>query len=375
MIYSEAILCNINSDLELVSKLDLVYPETLYFPGMPPPFNNTPNASIHTPHDFLHPRLKRDFPYLPGPTVPVYPPPFAWQGKQRTHTEVSYESVRAGMWHNGSPGEIRILLDYSGIVSAYDETYTSLAKSRRGTSRSKHRLGDISPGDWERLKGEVHGVLTRERSPTRVNWRSLFQTVLDRYAERLEELRHVLLQADLNPVEVVAVARQKVLIMLTPYMVLPRAKSVKQSPHQIILGHSNPQSEPDNDWFERVYGACASYATAGILRRADLTVQEQRLANSLDHVQGVICSSLTNIWASAFDSADKPVFARRMIVEWAAEVAELMEWLDWHVWVRCNPPCAPGVRVSIRGNDFLSLILYIAAMCPCDMAVGGSNRR
>ncbi|KAG9079768.1 hypothetical protein FRC06_007488 [Ceratobasidium sp. 370] len=284
--------------------------------------------------------------------MPVHPPPPGWKGRQRNHTEVAFESVRAGMWHNRSPGESRIILDYTGVVSAYDEAYNSLVTSRQMVPRSKHRLGDISVDDWGRLKAEVHEVLARKHLPTQVNWQSLFQAVVDRYAERLEDLRHLLRRADLDPVELTAVARHRVLVMLAPYMVLPQANSgrAREWPapqdlsQQSIVSTRSTRSEPDDDWFERIYDACAGYATAGVRHKKDFTTQEQRLVASVNRVQSAICSSLTHIWSTAFDSEDKPVFAGKMVAAWLAEVEELMEWLDWHMWVKCDPPCGVGTQ-------------------------------
>lgn len=274
------------------------------------------------------------------------PPPPGWTGKQRNISDKVFECLRAGMWHDRSPGETRIQLDYSGIISAYNEEYTSLVESRRGLPRKKHRLGEISAQDRERLRAETHEVLTRGRPLAKMNWSALFQGVIDRYAERLEELRHTLRRTDIPPIQIVAAARHKVLIMLTPYMILPHAKNSARNPsapnEQAVL----EQNGPDHDWIPRIYEICSNYATAGIIHRDNLTKQEKMLADSIDGVQGEICLTLTTIWSTAFDSESKPVFAKRFVSEWRAEVEDLMAWLDWHVWVKCDPPCGPGVSFS-----------------------------
>jgi hypothetical protein len=343
---SEAILCSIDSDLELISELELVYPETSVFPGEPRPFNTSASANSHANQHRLHPRHKSSFPKFPGPTIPVYPAPPGWQGKQRAHLEMAFEAIRAGMWHNHSPGEARILLDYSGIVSAYDETYTSLVYSRQGIPRSKHRLNDISASDRALLKAEAEEVLRAGRPSAGVNWAAIIQGVIDRYAERLEDLRYILKRSDLDPVAIAAAARQKVLVMLTPYMVLPQVKLPDPSGTRVqqpVPPTTVSRNGPDNDWLIRIYDVCARYATAGIFYGDSLTMQEKRLANSLDRVQGAICSSITSIWETAFDSEDKPILAKHMIAQWRTEIEELMNWLDWPIWVKCDPPCGPGV--------------------------------
>lgn len=292
----------------------------------------------------LHPRLRKRSLTFPEPTIPALPAPPGWKGKQPTRLDIAFEAIRAGMWHNRLPGESRVRLDYSGVVSAYDETYASLAEDRRGKTRAHHRLTAISNEDKERLKAEVEEVVqrTKEQGPSQINWPSMFQAVIDRYGERLEDLRYILRLSDIDPTNIVAAARQKVLVMLTPYMVIPQVKtsrSTKTSTEQIVLG----LSEPDEDWISRIHQACASYATSGVTQRDKLTKQERLLANSINGVQSEICSTLTRIWSTAFDSEDKPVFAKSLINEWKSEVEGLMTWLDWHMWVKCDPPCGPGV--------------------------------
>ncbi|CAE7197725.1 unnamed protein product [Rhizoctonia solani] len=343
----EAVLCNIDSDLELVSSQEIVYHETMVFPGQRIP--GGPNVTSST-EARRHPRFKSQQPYLPGPAIPAYPPPPGWQGKQYNSTDAAYESIRAGMWHNHFPGESRVILDYSGIVSAYDEAYTSLTRSRQEVPRSKHRLNNISATDVSRLKSEMEEVLKPGRPLAAVNWQSVFKDIVNRYAERLEDLRYLLGRSDLNPEEIVASARQKILVMLTPYMVLPqskpnsaRANIEAQTPLHAGSGSAS-QNGPDEAWLRRIYDACAKYPTIEFARRRGLTAQEERLVNSIDVVQAAICSSLTTVWAEAFGSGDRPLFARHMVATWKAEVEELMNWLDWHAWVKCDPPCGPGLQ-------------------------------
>jgi hypothetical protein len=138
---------------------------------------------------------------------------------------------------------------------------------------------------------------------------------LDWYAERLEDLRYILRRANADPVEAVAAVRQKALIMLTPYVVLPQVKPL----------HFNRPSSSHEDWFQRIYQACSHYETAGVVLRDNLTKQEKLPANSIDGVQGEVCASLARIWATAFDSEDRPVLAGRMVAEWKADVEALIE--------------------------------------------------
>ncbi|KAG8748291.1 hypothetical protein FRC10_007681 [Ceratobasidium sp. 414] len=212
---------------------------------------------------------------------------------------MAFEAVRARMWRNRVPGETRVQLDYSEIISAYGESLTSPVEGRQGIPRSYHRLVMISLRDKKRIRAEVRDVMKRGGPTSGVNWPTLFQTVLDRYASHLEDPRCILCRSDTGPVEVVAAARHKLLVMLSPYMVLPQAKSWGV--------------EPDDDRSERIYQACATHATAGIPGRGNFT--KQLLARSIDRVQNEICSSLAGMWATALDSEGGAVFAEKMEAE------------------------------------------------------------
>jgi hypothetical protein len=133
--------------------------------------------------------------------------------------------------------EARVQLDYSGIVSAYDDAYTSFVESRRGFPRSQHRLSESSPRDKERLKSEVREMPTRAQVPVVVSWSTLFQSVIDCHTDRFEGLRYALRHSEHAPRE-----------------------------------------------------TCAGYATISILHRDRLTKQEKLLVKIIVGVHGEICS-------------------------------------------------------------------------------------
>ncbi|CAE6477847.1 unnamed protein product [Rhizoctonia solani] len=346
----EAVLCHIESDLQLTSRRDLLYHETNLFPGQ-----GVPGGPSATSMMDLHPRLGLNTPHFPGPMIPAYPSPPGWKGRQRNFADVAFESIRAGMWHNHFPGESRVILDYSSIVSAYDETYSSLVHDRQGVPRMKHRLNNISAGDMSRLKTEMEEVLKTGRPAPSVNWRSLLQDIVSRYGERLEELRYLLRRSDLDAEAIVAKAREKILIMLTPHIVLPKSQSNsirvrrgdQQPLHTSSSNTSASQSIPDDGWPTRIYDACANHPTIDFARERQLTAQEERLANSIERVNRAICSTLITVWATAFDSGDKPLLAKHMVIEWKKEIEELMDWLDWTMWIKCDPPCGQGFQCTL----------------------------
>lgn len=380
---SEVILCDTRSVLELIEQVELAHPEFPITDLIPTLLGSNdaqaPNEGS-TPKT-AYPRLKYDFPIL-QPTIPFFPPPIGWVGRHRDPPSTMFEAMRAGMWHNHWPGEARIQLDYSGVVSAYDEVYTSLVESQRGVPRSRHRLREMSTRDKEHLKSEVRSVLLRKQSRATVNWSALFQGFINRYGDRLEDLRRILRHSGRSPPETAALAREKVLIMLTPHMVLPRAQP--HSPHgssvppsQVASNQAHlTQSRPDDNWIKRIYRSCSGSPTVAVLRSDKLTKQERLLAKSINTIQNEICYTLTNIWLTAFDFPDSPFLPQVLITSWKVQVEELMAWLDWSVWVKCDPPCNPGVRIlSSFVPAKLNITLIIAVLYSLDLALGGSKRR
>jgi hypothetical protein len=105
-----------------------------------------------------------------------------------------FEAHVAGDWHDLAPGETRVKLDYTGLVTLYDPTLSSLVEARQGKDRLHHRLEGISAADTARVHAELQSVLTRKQGSNGrgVDWRSIARIVVERYADRLEYLRFLL---------------------------------------------------------------------------------------------------------------------------------------------------------------------------------------
>lgn len=109
-----------------------------------------------------------------------------------------FEAMYAGSWHNHYPGETRIQLDLSGLVSFYDtELVPSLVSARSGQERWDHRLLNISREDVARVRARLREVLTRPTGQSSgVDWLAVSRVVVDRYSERLEFVRYLLDSVD-----------------------------------------------------------------------------------------------------------------------------------------------------------------------------------
>ena len=271
-------------------------------------------------------------PIHPGPRslVPEIPP--VWRGRVRSGISSSFEAISSGMWHGRSPGETRVKIDYSRVVSFFDPALSSLIEARVGKPREEFRLDKISEADSKYVRDQVTDVFTRDGQGSGIDWGSITQVIVDRYGGRLELLRHILQnpESKRGVTEQVAEARSQVLIMLTPYMITSAIPP-------------NPTGPVDRSWIDPVVKHCASTHTAWA-REALLTWQEKVIKEAVEEVLSRICRVLGGLWVDAFDSTEAGVEEHeRFLRKWQLNIIELMDWLDWSIWLRCDPACGPEV--------------------------------
>ena len=271
-------------------------------------------------------------PIHPGPRslVPEIQP--VWRGRVRSGISSSFEAISSGMWHGRSPGETRVKIDYSRVVSFFDPALSSLVEARVGKPREEFRLDKISEADSKYVRDQVTDVFTRDGQGSGIDWGSITQVIVDRYSGRLELLRHILQnpESKRNVTEQVAEARSQVLIMLTPYMITSAIPP-------------NPTGPVDRSWIDPVVKHCASTHTAWA-REALLTWQEKVIKEAVEEVLSRICRVLGDLWVDAFDSTEASVEELdRFLRKWQLNIIELMDWLDWSIWLRCDPACGPEV--------------------------------
>ncbi|KAH9028931.1 hypothetical protein EDB84DRAFT_256023 [Lactarius hengduanensis] len=165
----EAMICDFLDAMEVVSFLDLIPLDRStmprHLPGVPGTF--------------------------PKPSPPKLPP--GWRGSPPDMRRNGFEAFVTGTWHDRAPGETRVLPDYSGLVTFYDPSLSSLVEARHGKDRLHLRLEGISALDTEQVRDELRTVLTRERDGgSGIDWGSIVRVVTERYAGRLEYLRFLL---------------------------------------------------------------------------------------------------------------------------------------------------------------------------------------
>ena len=297
-------ICDFDAGMELVSESGII------------PRPSSPNGPNHWP--------------LP-PDHPFEVPP-GWRGSVRSDISSSFETLNSAMWYNRPPGETRIKIDYSRVMSFFDPALSSLVEARAGKSRDQFRLDEISESDSEYARNQLAEIFTRGGQGSGIDWGSITQVIVDRYGGHLELLRHILRnpESKRNVTEQVAEARSQVLIMLTPYMLVSAIPP-------------NPTGPVDRSWIDPIVKHCASTHTAWAPVNS-LTPQEKMIKGAVEEVLSEICGVLGDIWVDAFDSEETDVEElEQFLGKWESDITGLMDWLEWSVWLKCDPGCGPEV--------------------------------
>ena len=312
--HSEIMICDFSAGMELVSESQII-----------------PHAREEHLPDFIDP-FYRSPPPPPQPLrhVPELPP--GWRGSARSRVSISFEVLNSGMWHRRAPGETRVKIDYSRVISFFDPALSSLAKARIWKSREEFRLDSISETDSKYIREQLYDIFTRSGQGSGIDWGSITQVIVDRYGKRLELLQCILQNPGLkrNVTEQVAEVRSQTLIMLTPYLLVSAIPP-------------NPTGPVDPSWVDPVVEHCASTHTAWSPETL-LTPQEKLIKAAVEEVLFRICGVLGEIWMDAFDSEKSGVeVLESFLRKWQLDITQLMDWLDWSIWLRCNPVCGPEV--------------------------------
>ncbi|KAG9315251.1 hypothetical protein JVU11DRAFT_4385 [Chiua virens] len=270
---------------------------------------------------------------LPGP-----------HGSGYSRSFVPFESVHAGSWENHFPGDIRVHLDLARLVSFYDiQLAPSLTAIRAGQERWDHRAGNISSEDFlalkSRLEKSLAGSLGRSSG---IDWMALIHIIVVRFADRFELMRYLLRSPTTDPDEVIDVANKtqtQLRIMLNPYLYLSAVPT-------------DPSNKTALDWTVPIYKLCATTHTSFMESELNLmTESEQLIFRAVRGVTRETCRVVTKMWATGvYAGIDEKLNKKESldiaeIIElrniWVRELNRLMAWLDWNVWVKCNPVCDP----------------------------------
>ncbi|KAJ3715780.1 hypothetical protein C8R42DRAFT_746018 [Lentinula raphanica] len=294
----------------------------------------------------------------------------------------NFELMHSSSQYNQYPGDTRIQLDFTSLVSFYDpDLAPSLIRIRNKlnvisdkggtttTTRWLYDLAQIDRKDVATLHQKLRQALSQvsQDDPTKlkvtsgVDWPTLIQVIIKRFGSRLESLRDVLSvmpgsgsgQAShsgstttiLDDEDRVLKVLAQINVMLTPY--IPYGLRVVE----------NERDAATLKWAEPVYELCSTSHTSYVAKAllGSMTPSERLLLGAVRETTQEICRVLVKIWASGKEAGlDEKYWLRRpntqrdqqndkydaLAKRWTGEIERLMDWLDWHMWVRCSPACS-----------------------------------
>lgn len=281
---------------------------------------------------FLHLVLPKDERSFPHPTL-----------SDSDTGARTFEVLHSGSWHNRYPGETRIVLDLTGLISFYDTALTpSLISVRTGLERCDHRVLGISSDDISRVMRKLTKVLTRQHPVgSDIDWKTLTHVIVDRYADRFELMQHLLNFTSSDSQELIHQAdlvQTQLRVMLAPYL-----------SHSTNVPSAVTSGIDVSRWAFQIFRLCATTHTSNMINKIPLmTSSEYLLLTAIEDTTREICRVTTNMWANGVMSgldnlfhvehdADREI--TRLMNDWKQDLKKLMSWLDWSVWVKCRPAC------------------------------------
>jgi hypothetical protein len=254
--------------------------------------------------------------------------------------------MHSGSWHNRYPGDSRIVLDLTSLVSLYDIALApSLVPVRAGLERWDHRVLGISSEDISHVKRKLIEVISRPDPGSGIDWKTLTHVVVDRYADRLELMQHLLNFTSSDSQELLQRAKLvqiQLRIMFTPYLL-----------DAIAVPSAGASGVDDLQWASPIFRHCATTHTTVIKNQMRLmTPSERLLLKAIEDTTREICRVTTNMWAVGVMSGLDDLFpiklngepnVTQMMNDWRRDIQKLMSWLDWSIWIKCRPACGPEV--------------------------------
>ncbi|KAG2116130.1 hypothetical protein DEU56DRAFT_748451 [Suillus clintonianus] len=254
-----------------------------------------------------------------------------------------FEVMHSGSWHNRYPGDSRIVLDLTGLISLYDTALVpSLISVRAGIERWDHRVFGISSDDISQVMRKLTEVVSRpEPVGSGIDWKTLIHVIVDRYEDRLELMQHLLNFTSSDSQELfqrVKLAQTQLRVMLTPYLL-----------DSTIVPSAGTPGVDASQWASPIFRLCATTHTSKMIDHASsMTPSERLLLKAVEETTREICRVTTKMWADGVMSGLDTLFpvnaepdTAQIMKYWRHDIQKLMSWLDWSVWVKCRPTCGP----------------------------------
>jgi hypothetical protein len=258
-----------------------------------------------------------------------------------------FEVMHSGSWNNHYPGDSRIVLELAGLVSLYDTALApSLIPVRAVLERCDHRVLGISSVDISRVMRRLTEIVSRpDPVGSGIDWKTLIHVIVNRYADRLELMQHLLNFTSSDSQELLKRAKlvqAQLRVMLTPYLL-----------YSTVVPSENPSGANASQWAHPIFAHCATAHTSEMITQMPLmTSSEQLLLKAIQGTTREICRVITKMWVAGVMSGLDTLFkvehkseleTIRLVDGWRDDNNKLMSWLDWSVWIKCRPVCSPEV--------------------------------
>ncbi|KAJ7184230.1 hypothetical protein C8R46DRAFT_1063352 [Mycena filopes] len=251
------------------------------------------------------------------------------------------EWVRAASHRSFTP-QPHLTLSYADMVTYYHPRLTSLVADRVGRSMYSHRLVNISAQDAQSIVQEVDHVLARRAAGDHgsgFDWETTARSIVEYWGDRISHMHAYLVNAsdpDANVTASLPAIRTLSYTLLNPYMqpgLTPNASGWDLFfglPSAVLLSFGANITA-----LER-----CTYQSTGFLATLRTTPQEALLQNSIESVLGRLCNEFGVIFAQSSDLVETGSDEHRAFIQqWTRNVEDLMKWLDWTVWLRCENVC------------------------------------
>ncbi|KAG2145278.1 uncharacterized protein EDB93DRAFT_1087255 [Suillus bovinus] len=255
-----------------------------------------------------------------------------------------FEVIHSGSWHNRYPGDSRIVLDLTGLISLYDIALVpSLIPVRAGLERWDHRVLGISPEDILQVKRKLTEIISRAEPGSGIDWKTLTHVIVDRYADRLELMQYLLNFTSSDSQEVpqrTKLTQVQLRVMLTPYLL-----------DSTIVPSAGASGVDALQWASPIFRLCATTHTSVIINQIPfMTPSERLLLKAVEETTREVCRVTTKMWAVGVMSGLDTLFpvelngepdVAQIMNDWRQDIEKLVSWLDWSIWIKCRPACGP----------------------------------
>lgn len=230
--------------------------------------------------------------------------------------------------------ESRIKLFPESSVSLYDARYTSLAANSR-LPRIHHNLTSFSLLDRKLLLEEIDEVMHNYANAisSGSDWIAIAQTVYERYADRIEELRGWLDLVDsvANATALLEDVRLASFSLVMPYL-SGEALSIWPEPPSLAARKRMMLSSRRD---------CRLAYTKHLVVN---TRQERRLKQAIEEVVTRICQVAFDIAEGSIGILDSQIRpdeskVKSNLIKWQKQLKDLMDWLYWSSWIKCPRQC------------------------------------